>query len=126
MSSIGYIQVHAYASDAELPLRDVAILITAPDQTAIAMRLTDRSGLIRAVEIPVPDRSESQDPGSVERPYTQVNLYAYKQGYERFASENVQVFAGTTTFQDLEMVPLADIPNGGNDTIQIDTPPQNL
>ena len=38
MPATGYIQVNAYASYARLPLRDVAITITANDGTAIAMR----------------------------------------------------------------------------------------
>ena len=59
MSATGYIQARAYTSNAEIPLRDVAIVITAPDETAIAMRLTDRSGLISAIGIPVPDLAEA-------------------------------------------------------------------
>ena len=45
MSAIGYIQVHAYTSRARIPLQDVAITVTAEDGTAIALRLTDRSGM---------------------------------------------------------------------------------
>ena len=44
MPSIGYIQVRAYTSNAQYPLKDVAITVTSQDGTAIAMRLTDRSG----------------------------------------------------------------------------------
>ena len=46
MPSTGYIQVRAYTSTAQFPLKDVAITITASDGTAIAMRLTDRNGRI--------------------------------------------------------------------------------
>ena len=37
MSATGYIQVHAYESYARLPLKDVAITVTAEDGTAVAM-----------------------------------------------------------------------------------------
>ena len=60
MSATGYIQVNAYESFARLPLKDVAVTITSEDGTAIALRLTDRSGKITPVEIPVPDLAESQ------------------------------------------------------------------
>ena len=80
MSASGYIQVHAFTSFAQLPLEDVAITVTTPDGTAIALRLTDRSGRIRPIEIPVPDRAESLSPGENTRPYTAVNLYARKKG----------------------------------------------
>lgn len=126
MSSTGYIQVRAYTSTAQFPLKDVAITITSADGTAIAMGLTDRSGKILPVAIPVPDRSESQSPDPPERPYTIVNLYARKKGYEQIESENLQVFAGTTTLQNLEMIPLSELPGSWDQTVIFDTPPQNL
>lgn len=126
MPATGYIQVRAYASAAQFPLKDVAITVTATDGTAIAMRLTDRSGQIAAIEIPVPDKAESQTPDPEEKPFTSVNLYARKRGYEQVESENLQVFADTTTIQDLEMVPLSELPQAWDQSVIFDTPPQNL
>ena len=126
MSATGYIQVNAYESYARLPLKDVAVAITAEDGTAIAMRLTNRSGQILPVEIPVPDLSESQTPDPPERPYAVVNLYAHLRGYEQVEAENLQVFADTITSQDLMMVPLAELPDQWDQTIIYNTPPQNL
>ena len=40
MSSIGYIQVHAFTSNAQIPLKDVAISIMDTNGSAIALRLT--------------------------------------------------------------------------------------
>lgn len=102
------------------------MVVTATDGTAIAMRLTDRSGLTAPIEIPVPDLSESQEPGADLHPYTQINLYAYHSGYERFVSENIQIFSGTTTYQELEMIPLSEEPYLGSGLVQVDTPPQDL
>ena len=126
MPSTGYIQVRAYTSVAQFPLKDVAIAITASDGTAIAMRLTDRNGRIYPIEIPVPDKSESLTPNASETPFTSVNLYARRKGYEQVESENLQVFADTTTIQNLEMIPLAELPNNWDQTAIFDTPPQNL
>ena len=126
LPSTGYIQVRAYTSTAQFPLKDVAITITSSDGTAIAMALTDRSGKIQPIGIPVPDRSESQSPDPPEQPYTTVNLYARKKGYEQVEAENLQVFAGTTTLQNLEMIPLAELPENWDQTVIFDTPPQNL
>ena len=126
MSAVGYIQVHAYTSNARLPLKDVAVTITAEDGTAIAMRLTDRSGQIAPVEIPVPDKSESQSPNSGQRPFAVVNLYGRIRGFEQIENENLQVFAGTTTDQNLEFIPLSELPGQWDQTVIFDTPPQNL
>jgi len=126
LPATGYIQVRAYTSTAQFPLVDVAITVTSTDGTAIAMRITDRNGQISTIEIPVPDKAESQSPDPGERPFAAVNLYAKKRGYEQVESENLQVFADTTTIQDLEMIPLAELPERWDQTVIFDTPPQNL
>ena len=126
LSDRGYITVRAYASFAQLPLKDVALTVTATDGTAIAMRLTDRNGQIEPIEIPVPDRSASLTPDTGEVPYAVVNLYARLRGYEQIENENLQVFADTTTDQDLVMIPLSELPGKWDKTEIFDTPPQNL
>lgn len=126
LSATGYITVNAYTSFAQLPLADVAVTVTATDGTAIAMRLTDRNGRISAIEIPVPDKSASQSPETGEVPFANVNLYARLKGYEQIENENLQVFADTTTDQNLEMIPLSELPGKWNQTAVFDTPPQNL
>ena len=126
MSAKGYITAHAYTSYALLPLQNVAITVTAPDGTAIAMRISDRNGLIVPIEVPVPDKSASQSPNTDEIPFTTVNLYARLKGYEQIEIENLQVFADTTTNQNLEMIPLAELPDRWDQIEVFDTPPQNL
>lgn len=126
MSTTGYITVRAYTSTAQFPLQNAAITVTASDGTAIAMRLTDRNGLISPIEVPVPDKEESLAPDPPERPYAVVNLYARLRGYEQVEAENLQVFADTTTNQNLEMVPLAEFPQQWDQNVIYFTPPQNL
>ena len=126
MPSTGYIQVRAFTSTAQFPIKDVAITVTATDGTAIAMRLTDRNGRIDPIEVPVPDKSDSQSPDPPEVPFSTVNLYARAKGYEHVQSENLQVFSDTTTIQNLALIPLAEFPNQWDQTVIFDTPPQNL
>ena len=126
MPDNGYITARAYMSEAQLPLSNVAVTIVSSDGTAIAMRLTDRSGKITPIPIPVPDKAESQSPDPSERPYAVVNLYARLRGFEQTEAENLQVFAGTTTIQNLEMIPLSELPDQWDQMIIFDTPPQNL
>lgn len=126
MPATGFLQLRAYTSTAQFPLENVAIAVTASDGTAIAMRLTNRNGLITSIEIPVPDRAESLQPDPGERPYATVNLYARKQGYEQVEAENLQIFADTTTYQNLEMIPLAEMPDAWDKIMVYNTPPQNL
>ena len=46
LSATGYIQVHAYTSNAQIPLKDVAVAVTDASGAGIALRLTNRSGLL--------------------------------------------------------------------------------
>lgn len=127
LPSTGYIQVHAYTSNARIPLPGVAVAITGLDGSAIAMRLTNRSGTLDSpIAITVPDRSASQSPNTGIVPYTDVNLYARFKNFETIEIENLQVFADTVTVQDLAMIPLSELPDSFNKIEIFNTPPQNL
>ncbi len=127
LSATGYIQVHAYTSNAQIPLKDVAVSITDVSGTPIAMRLTNRSGLLDApITIEVPDLSSGQAPNTGIIPYSVVNLYARAENYEGVVAEKLQVFPGVTTLQNLEMIPLSEFPEAWDKVEVFDTPPQNL
>ena len=126
MSATGYLQVRAYASAAQIPLKDVAVTITAADGTAIAMALTDRSGRIASIAIPAPDIDFSQSPDPGEIPFSTVTMHARLQGYEQITAENIQIFADTITDQELEMIPLSELPSQWSKAEVFDTPPQQL
>jgi hypothetical protein len=121
LPATGYIQVYAYSSFARLPLQDVAVTVT-----AIAMALTDRNGKIQPIPIPVPDKAASQSPDTGEVPFATVNLHARLRGYEQIFVKGLQIFADTTTGQDLEMIPLSELPSAWDQSETFDTPPQNL
>ena len=126
MPATGYIQVNAFTSNARIPLRDVAITVTASDGTAIAMRTTNRSGKIDPIPIPVPDAEASLDPNTGVIPFARVNLYARLSGYIQIENEDLQVFADTVTNQNLEMIPLSELPASWGQKEIFFTPAQNL
>ena len=127
LSETGYIQVHAYTSYAQIPLKDVAISITDASGAAIALRLTDRSGMLEIpVSILTPDIASGQSPGTGVIPFATVNLYARLKDYEAIEIENLQIFPGTTTVQNLELIPLSEFPQSFNKLEVFPTPSQNL
>lgn len=127
MSATGYIQVHAFTSNAQIPLKDVSIAITDANGEIIAMRLTNRSGkLDEPIPITVPDLSASQSPDTQIIPFSVVNLVARLEDYESIVIKNLQIFANTLTDQNLEMIPLSEFPESFNMSESFDTPPQNL
>ena len=126
MPDMGYISILAITSNAEIPLSDVAITVTSTDGTALAMRLTDRNGLTPSIEIPAPEQSASQQPDTGILPYTAVNVYARREGFEQIENENLQIFPETVTQLILKMIPLSELPSSWDKTILYNTPPQNL
>ena len=127
MAAQGQIQVNAYVSNARIPLKDVAITVTDAGGSAIAMRLTNRSGqLDQKINVDVPDRSASLDPNTGVIPFTTVNIVARKENFEEIYVRNLQVFADTVTTQDLELIPLSELPESYNASESFQTPPQNL
>ena len=127
LSAIGYIQVHAYTGNARIPLQGAAVTITDPAGSAIAMRLTNRSGTLDTpIAVEVPDLSAGQTPNTGVIPFTDVNLYARIENFETIEIENLQVFPDTLTVQDLALIPLSELPDSWNKTEIFNTPPQNL
>lgn len=127
MPAVGYLQVRAYTSNAQIPLKDVAVTITDAGGSAIAMRLTNRSGMLnQPIEIAVPDLSASQSPNTGILPYATINLYARIESFEEIEVENVQIFADTITEQNLAMIPLSEFPQSWNKSELFQTLPQNL
>lgn len=127
MSAFGYLQVRAYTSYAQIPLKDVAVTVTDLSGAAIAMRLTNRSGLLDTpLEIEVPDLSASQSPNTGIIPFASVNLYARLENFEEIEVERIQIFANTVTIQNLAFIPLSELPGTWNKTEIFNTPAQNL
>ncbi len=125
MSAIGTLITKAYYSRAQVPLEDAAITVVDDEGKLLALRLTDSSGKTEPIRLTVPDFSESQQPGT-PKPFVTVNLYARADGFEQILVREIQVFADTVTIQDLQMVPLAELPGSWNQAQVIDTPAQNL
>ena len=127
LPAIGYLQVHAFTSYAQLPIKDPAVTVTDTNGTPIAMRLTSRSGTFPApLEIEVPNKNASTSPNTGVIPFALVNLQARKENYEEIFVTNIQIFANTITDQPLQLIPLAEFPGAWNKAENFNTPSQNL
>ena len=74
----------------------------------------------------MPDLAASQTPNTGVIPFAVVNLYARLENYEEIDIENLQIFPNTVTVQNLEMIPLSELPAKWNLAEVFDTPAQNL
>lgn len=129
MPAQGYFTARAYTSDAWIPVEDVTVTVTekTPDGLAelLAIRLTDDSGKTESLAIATPELSASQAPSNMQ-PFRQVEITAEHPLYERILVQDVQIFPNTVTMQNLQLIPLAELPEEWDQTETFHVPPQNL
>lgn len=128
MPTNGSLTVHTFTSSAQLPVEGVTISVTQPAPAGprlLAVRLTDEDGLIEPIPITAPDARESQSSGT-QTPFATVDITVDHPDYERILVENVQIFSGVTSRQELQMLPIEERPEVWNMTEVFQITPQSL
>lgn len=128
MPANGFLSVHTYTSNAQLPVPGTTVLVTRRTSSGmqlVASRITDESGNITPIPIEAPAAAESKEPGNI-MPWTPVDVIADHPNYERILVENVQIFDGITTTQNFELIPFAQLPEKWNMTEVFDISAQPL
>ena len=109
LSAQGSVIVRVFTSDAYIPIPNAPVVFTQvkPNgtQSLLAVRLTDLSGLTSAVMIDTPNESQSQTPGLSANPYALLNITVSYPGYQSVLAEDVEVFSGVETIQNIRMIP---------------------
>lgn len=110
--NVGYLTVRTSAAFLAIPIADavIAVRTVAEDgSTSIfAILKTNESGETQTIEIPAPPQSNSLSPGG-KTPYSLVNIEVNAEGYYSVAMQNVPIFPGITSTQNVNMIPLPDI-----------------
>ena len=111
MSQIGTLMLRVYTSRAQLPVPGVTVAVTRKAaggrHDLLAVRITDENGRIAPVEVDTPDQAASASPGTPS-PFSVCDVWVEAQGYELLFLENVQLFPGTETLQEAELIPLPE------------------
>lgn len=128
MPATGLLTVRVYTSDAKLPIAGAAVTITQETKNGsrlLASRITDESGKITPVRVDTPELSGSLSPGT-NNPFAIVNVLVDHPDYERVLIENVQLFPGILTQQNVDLLPISVQPEAWNMTEIIDITKQEL
>lgn len=132
MQATGTLTVRVYTSQAQIPVEGATVVVTAPGKNGkmklLSVQATDRSGEIRPITIPAPEREESTSPNDAgaPQPFAVCNVWAEHPGYAMLETEGVQIFPGVQTVQEVELLPL---PWGQSSLQNLDVreiPPQSL
>ena len=129
MAATGTILTRVFTSRAQIPVIGATVAFTQRGtegrHALLALRVTDANGRTAPVRVGTPDPSASESPGTVE-PFAVCDIWAESPGYELLVAENVQIFAGTQTLQELELIPLPEQISALLPENPVNIPPQNL
>ena len=105
----GFLTVNVRTAGGALPVEGAMITISSVDgenSTVVAVMFSDMSGTTDVVSLPTPPRGQSLAPGGgpVNTLYT---VETARDGYYRVISENVPVYDGVTSIQQVNLVPIA-------------------
>ena len=104
----GRLYVVASAADNAYPVPDARVTVYTRIGDKIQLNyllVTDESGMTPVVTLPAPPASLSQDPDK-PTPYAVCDIKIYASGYFREEAKDVPIFAGVTSRQEFQMIPL--------------------
>lgn len=126
MAEYGTLAVRVYTGRAQIPIEDATVAITrkAPNgkYSLLSVQITGESGEIVPVSIQAPDAQKSQAPGR-SIPFVTCDVWAEHPSYKLLLVEEVQIFAGIETLQEMELIPLPEhvAPRDAADELQIES-----
>ena len=129
MEEIGTILTRVYTSRAQIPVGGATVAFTQRGNEGrhilLAVRVTDENGRTAPGRVATPNASASESPGTAH-PFAVCDIWAESPGYELLVVENVQIFPGTQTLQELELIPLPENTATLLPEEPVNIPPQNL
>ena len=108
-STIGYLIVNVSTARGAIPLAGASVTVLDEDNGGGILNVltTDTDGKTEHIELRAPDRALSESPGGA-KPYASYTLQVEKVGYYPASFAGVPVFAGVTSIQPAELLPLAE------------------
>ena len=117
MPQTGSLVVRAFTSQAQLPVSGATVIISSQEEDGrrkvFSIQTTDESGGTKPFELEAPDEALSMSPGQ-DAPFSDYSLVVEHPEYFLATFEQLQVFPGIETVQNVPLVPLPR-PAGGSD-----------
>lgn len=120
MELTGSLMVRVTTSRANLPVAGTSVAITTTDNSGkfklVNLIVTDENGVAGPIRLPAPyTSSEGTTPGG-PIPFSFYSIWVEHPGYQLIHIQDVQVFPGVESVQDVTLVPLSGtpLPDNGN------------
>lgn len=128
MAQNGTLLVRTYVSAAQIPVAGATVVVSKPDgagrHTLLAIRSTDESGVAAPIALEAPELSGSLTPDASGPAFSDYTLVVEHPGYQLALFDQLQVFPGVETVQDVPLIPLS--PNERNENGLVTVTPQPL
>ncbi len=124
----GRIRVAARTGDSAFPVENAVVTIAVRrngTQYPAYYLVTDESGETPVVSLPAPPASLSQQPGNAQ-PFTVADIRIFANGYFRAEMKNVPVFAGVTSLQTFQLIPLPILMHEDMETLSAESESPDL
>ena len=111
MASDGSLIVNTFLANESIPVKDAIITVTEKDgdkTLLIGIRRTDENGKTSPIIIKTPDKEYSLEPQDEVKPFTSVDVRADHPATYTSITENVQIFPGQISIENVMLIPLED------------------
>lgn len=128
MAQSGTLFVRTFVSNAQFPISGATVIVSAPSgdgrQKLLSIQQTDESGVAGPITLEAPDKSEGLTPDSKNAAFSTYTLVVEHPDYQLAVFDNLQIFPGVETMQDVPLIPLSA--NGRNQADTTIVTPQPL
>lgn len=128
MAQNGTLLVRAFVSNAQLPVPGATVIVSKPEpnerQRLLSIQLTNENGVAGPITLEAPDTAGSLNPGNNGSSFYDYTLLVEHPGYQLAVFEELQIFPGVETVQDIPLIPLSA--NGRNESDTVTVTPQPL
>lgn len=129
MPQTGSLVVRTFTSQAQLPVAGATVIISSRAEDGrhkvFSIQTTDESGGTQPFELEAPDISLGMSPGQAA-PFSDYSLVVEHPGYFLATFEQLQVFPGVETVQNIPLVPLPQPAGGSGSAEPVVVTPQPL
>lgn len=129
-TDLASLQVQTFTAREALPVQGALVTITSShpingDELQYVV-VTDQNGFTPPVVVPATDRNLTLTPSASAIPITSYDILVVAPGFFRVRNRNVPVYGGIAAVQPVEMIPIPEMGDDGQERVYENIPPQNL
>lgn len=111
MAQTGTLIIRVFVSRAQIPVPGATVIVSVPDGSGrhklLAIRQTNESGVAGPITLEAPEAVGSLTPGQNGNAFSAYTLVVEHPDYQLAVFDQLQIFPGVETVQDVPLIPLS-------------------